>query len=199
MNATQIGAKVFIMSEFDVTRFLLYLDIYRITFATLVPVIINMLVKYPHPESFNLRAIEGVVSGSAPLNPETGQKLKHLYLNDYATVKQGMGLTETTCSLFQFAPDDVDDGRSIGWLNGNCKAKIVPVEDDDYTGTGTSDVVIGEIWVSGPNVMKGYYGKPKETATAIVNEDGERWLKTGDVGYAGDGGRFYIVDRMKVH
>ncbi|KAH8688963.1 hypothetical protein BGW36DRAFT_433734 [Talaromyces proteolyticus] len=197
MNAAQIGAKVFIMNKFNVKKFLHYLDIYRITFSTMVPVIANMVVKYPDSQSFNLKSIEGVVSGSAPLSPDTARKLKQLYLSEHATVKQGMGLTETTCSLFQFAPDDIDDGRSIGWLNANCKAKIVPVQGDDYSATAAGDAVVGEIWVSGPNIMKGYYNKPQETAKTIVHEDGERWMKTGDVGYVDELGRFYIVDRLK--
>jgi acyl-CoA synthetase (AMP-forming)/AMP-acid ligase II len=198
MNAVQLRAKVFVMSKFDVKAYLRYLDIYRITFVTTVPVIMAMMVKYPHPNSVNLKAIENVVSGSAPLSPEMGKRFKELYLHEEATVKQGMGLTETTCSLFQFAPDDIDDGRSIGWLNANCKAKIVPVAGEDYESTGPPGVVVGEIWVSGPNVMMGYYRKPKETAATIVHEAGERWLKTGDIGYADDSGRFYVVDRMKV-
>lgn len=198
MNAAKLGAKVFIMAKFDVTDFLRYLDIYRITFATMVPVIINSLIKYPHPESFNLKALEGVVSGSAPLSPEIAQKLKTLYLSEYATVKQGMGLTETTCSLFQFAQDDIDDGRSIGWLNANCKAKIVPVDGEDYKETAPADVAVGEIWVSGPNMMKCYYRNPGATVAAVTYEDGQDWFKTGDIGYADHRGRFYVVDRMKV-
>ncbi|KAL3442005.1 hypothetical protein BJX65DRAFT_313315 [Aspergillus insuetus] len=197
MNAVQFAAKVFIMTKFDVLKYLLYLDIYRITFATTVPVIMAMLVKYPHPVSFNLKALEDVISGSAPLSPETASRFKKLYLRDGVNVKQGMGLTETTCSLFQFAPDDIDDGRSIGWLNANCRAKIVPVRGEDYQGTGPTGTVVGEIWVSGPNIMMGYYKKPKETAATVVVEDGERWLKTGDIGYADSKGRFFVVDRMK--
>lgn len=166
------------MSKFDVRLYLRYLDIYRITFVTTVPVIIAMMVKYPHPSSFSLKSIEDVVLGSAPLSPGMGQRFKELYLGENAAVKQGMNLTETTCSLFQFAPDDIDDGRSIGWLNANCKAKIVPVGGEDYEGTGPPGVVVREIWVSGPNVMMGYYRKPQETAAAIIHEDGERWFKT---------------------
>jgi acyl-CoA synthetase (AMP-forming)/AMP-acid ligase II len=198
MNAAQLGAKVFIMSRFEIEEFLRYLDIYRITFATVVPVIINKMIKYPHPEAFNLKALEGVVSGSAPLSPEMAHKLKSLYLSEHASVKQGMGLTETTCSLFQFAQDDEDDGRSIGWLNANCKAKIVPVDGEDYDGTAPRNTTVGEIWVSGPNLMKGYYRKPEATAAAMTCEDGQTWFRTGDVGYVDWRGRFYIVDRLKV-
>jgi acyl-CoA synthetase (AMP-forming)/AMP-acid ligase II len=53
----------------------------------------------------------------------------------------------------------------------------------------------GEIWVRGPNIMKGYWQNPKATAETLT-PDG--WLKTGDIGYVDDAGLFYIVDRIKV-
>ncbi len=111
-----------------------------------------------------------------------------------------------TCSATGFAPDDEDDGRSVGWLNPNVSAKIVPLTADDDQDRafervgGDESYPVGEIWVSGPNIMKGYYKKPKETAETIVvdREDGGRWLRTGDIGYFDSRGYLYIVDRLKV-
>lgn len=54
----------------------------------------------------------------------------------------------------------------------------------------------GELWVRGPNIMKGYWQNPKATKETI-STDGERWLRTGDVAYVDDKSRFYIVDRIK--
>jgi long-subunit acyl-CoA synthetase (AMP-forming) len=59
-------------------------------------------------------------------------------------------------------------------------------------------VKIGEILISGPNTMKGYCNKPKETAEAIVFENRRPWLRTGGIGYVDARGCLYIVDRMKV-
>jgi len=138
-----------------------------------VPVILSMLVKHSYPDMYNLKSIESVVSGSAPLNPETGRKFAQRYLNEGSTVKQGLGLTETTCSLFQFAPDDKDDGKSVGWLNANCRAKIVPLEGEEFDGSVPAGVTVGEIWVSGPNIVKGYY---KEAKTKDGNlSRGRKW------------------------
>lgn len=165
-----------------------------------VPTVITMLCKQDAPERYNLKAIEQVTTGSAPLDPKLGALLAKLYLRPGVQVKQGWGMTETTCSATGFSPDDEDDGRSIGWLNPNCSAKIVPVEEELRNTSTTTEgkALVGEIWVSGPNVMKGYWNKPQATADTIIHEDGHRWLRTGDIGYCDDHGRFYIVDRLKV-
>ncbi|OAL36287.1 hypothetical protein AYO20_04445 [Fonsecaea nubica] len=191
INAAAWGAKVFIMSKFNVTRYLEYLDVYRITFMTGVPTVIAMLCKQNAPERYNLKSLEQVVTGSAPLDPGLGRLLARMYLRPGVQVKQGWGMTECTCSVTSFPPDEEDDGRSIGWLNPNCAAKIVPIAEDIPMSTSSGQEA-GELWVSGPNIMKGYWNKPEATAKTIVYEDGHRWLRTGDIGYYDDQGKFYI-------
>lgn len=186
------------MKSFNVQKYLLYLDIYRITFMASAPAILASMSKQPNPERFNLRAIETVTSGSAPLNLDVARKIEKMYLRPGVIVKQGWGLTETTCSITGFAPDDHDDGRSIGWLNPNCAARIQPLEGRDFSSVATAGATVGEIWVAGPNIMKCYYKNLAATADAIVESDGVRWLKTGDIGYIDDRGCIYIVDRLKV-
>ncbi|KAL5040849.1 hypothetical protein BDW71DRAFT_213713 [Aspergillus fruticulosus] len=197
VNAARLGAKVFIMKSFSVQKYLLYLDIYRITFMATVPAIMATIAKQPDPSIYNLKAIETVLSGSAPLSPDVGRLVEKMYLRPGVSVKQGWGMTETTCSITGFAPDDVGDRRSIGWLNPNCAARIEVLEGRDFSGAAPAGVTVGEIWVSGPNVMKGYYKNPKATEEAIVVADGVRWLRTGDIGYADERGCIYIVDRLK--
>jgi 4-coumarate--CoA ligase len=198
VTAARSGVKVFIMSKYDPWKYLLYLDIYRITFLTGVPALLVTLSKHPESKNFNLHAIESVVTGSAPLGPKIGKVVADSLLRPGVLVKQGWGLTECTCSATGFAQDDFDDGRSIGWLNPNVSARIVPVLDQDFGRASGIQHVIGEIWISGPNVMKGYYKRPDETADAVVQAEGRRWLRTGDIGYADDRGCFYIIDRLKV-
>lgn len=197
-TAARMGVKVFIMMEYSIQRYLLFLDIYRITFLTGVPTLMVALSKHPQATSYNLKAIESVVTGSAPLNPEIGRLVEKTHLRQGVQVKQGWGMTETTCSATGFAQDDEDDGRSIGWLNPNVSAKVVPMPEHGFEQNNDIPYTVGEIWVSGPNMMKGYYKKPKETSEAIVYEDERRWLRTGDIGYVDSRGCFYIVDRMKV-
>ncbi|KAL4806523.1 hypothetical protein BDV18DRAFT_159695 [Aspergillus unguis] len=197
LNAPRLNAKVFIMKSFDVQKYLLYMDIYRINFMVSVPAILATLSKQQNAHAYNLRAVETVTSGSAPLSPELGRLIQKLYLRPDVSVKQGWGMTETTCSITGFAPDDVDDGRSIGWLNPNCAARIERLDGRDFSGAAPAGVDVGEIWVAGPNIMKCYYKKPEATKDAIVEQDGIRWLKTGDIGYFDTRGCLYIVDRLK--
>jgi acyl-CoA synthetase (AMP-forming)/AMP-acid ligase II len=186
------------MESFNADQYLLYMDIYRINFMASVPAIMATLAKQPNASLYNLRAVETVTSGSAPLSAEVGRIIEKLYLRPGVTVKQGWGMTETTCSITGFAPDEEDDGRSIGWLNPNCAARIEKIEGRDFSGVAPDGVDVGEIWVAGPNVMKGYYKNPIATKETIVEENGLRWLRTGDIGYFDHRGRIYIVDRLKV-
>lgn len=199
LTAARCGAKVFIMSKFTLEKYLQFLDVYRITFMTTVPTILNMLNKYQHRQRFNLNAIEVVTSGSAPLDASLAANTAQKFLRAGVQIKQGWGMTETTCSVCGFSPDDKDDGASIGWLNPNCAAKIVPVNAEEETPSAAdADATVGEIWVAGPQMMKGYWHRPKETAETIVEQDGYRWVRTGDIGYIDHRGCLYIVDRLKV-
>jgi 4-coumarate--CoA ligase len=79
---------------------------------------------------------------------------------------------------------------SVGELNPNMEAKIV-----DDAGEELNDGKVGEFWIRGPNVMKGYWRMPEateETKTA------EGWLKTGDIARRDENGMIYIIDRKKV-
>lgn len=79
----------------------------------------------------------------------------------------------------------------MGELNANCEARIMA--DDGVTELGRNER--GELWVRGPNVMKGYWRNPQATQETLT-EDG--WLKTGDIAYVSTDGKFHVVDRKKV-
>lgn len=199
LSAAKLGAKVFIMSEFTLAKYLQFLDIYRITFMTSVPTILTMLLKYEHADRYNLKSVEVVTSGSAPLDGNLAKSITRRYLRTGVTVKQGWGMTETTCSVTGFAPDDEDDGKSIGWLNPNCAAKIVPIgEEDQQSMASATPSGIGELWVAGPNMMRGYWKNEAATKETVVESDGYRWIRTGDIGYFDGRECIYIVDRLKV-
>lgn len=137
MAAPRVGAKVFVMQKMDMTQFLTFLDIYRITFVNVVPTILKMMTKVPNPKSYNLKALQIVGSGSAPLDVQVAREVENLFLEPGVQIKQGWGMTETTCNVTGFSPDDTDDGRSIGWVNPTCRIRIVSVRIATFkTSTG---------------------------------------------------------------
>lgn len=163
-----------------------------------VPTIMVMLAKHSAASAYNFKTVEQVVSGSAPLGKDIGDMVSKRLLRADVQVKQGWGMTECTCSATGFAPDDLDDGSSVGWLNANVSSRIMPVEGRDFDSKAANGKVVGEIWISAPNLMKGYYKKVEQTNETIVYKDGQRWLRTGDVGFFDDLERLHIVDRLKV-
>ena len=146
------------------------------------------LAKHPAAATADLSSIRTAGSGAAPLSAEVGLQVEKRLTG--VNVKQGWGMTETTCSIMGFERDQEDRTGSVGELNPNCEAKIMA--DDGVTELGPNER--GELWVRGPNIMKGYYNKPEATADTVT-PDG--WLKTGDIGYFNKKNLFYVVDRKK--
>jgi len=183
--------RVYMMPKFDFVEMLTCLQKYRITDLVLVPPIIVAMAKHPATKNFDLSSVQGAGSGAAPLGREVSEEFERLWPTGQVNVKQGWGMTEVTCAATTFAPDKRSDSFSVGELLANMEAKIVLDEDGKIEAPQGER---GEIWVRGPNVMRGYWNKPaatKETLTA----DG--WLRTGDVAYVDKGNDFFIVDRKK--
>lgn len=105
---------------------------------------------------------------------------------------QGYGLTETS-PIATLAPAEVNNYGTIGWPISNVEIKIVDVGDAS-DGKGLDTHKSGELWIRGPNVMKGYF-KNEEATRAMITSD--RWLKTGDIGHYDENGLFYVSDRLK--
>jgi long-chain acyl-CoA synthetase len=126
--------------------------------------------------------------GAAPLAPEVGQRVQEKL---HVTVVQGYGLTEAS-PVTHLNP--VDQGRikldAVGLAVPNQEQKIVDLESGERE-VGIGEV--GELWVKGPHVMRGYWRAPEETSRTI--RDG--WLATGDIARMDHEGYVYIVDRKK--
>ncbi|KAL2373020.1 4-coumarate-CoA ligase [Blastomyces gilchristii SLH14081] len=184
------GIPVYIMARFDFVQMLEAVQKLRITSLTVVPPIAVALAKHPLVKKYDLSSVLAVSSGAAPLSREISEEVEALFPAGKLYVRQGWGMTETTLSMLGWDPNDLGTSASVGELNANCEAKIMA--DDGVTELARNQR--GEIWVRGPNVMKGYWNKPEATKETLTED---RWLKTGDIGYVDDTGKFYIVDRMK--
>jgi acyl-CoA synthetase (AMP-forming)/AMP-acid ligase II len=180
------GATIVTLPRFDMSAFLDVLERHRVTRAHVAPPIVLGLAKTPGLEGREL-ALEVVISGAAPLDAGTADRASERL---GAPVRQGYGMTEAS-PVTHIAPDDgieEQDPGAVGPLVPSTEARLV----DPGSGADTEDA--GELWVRGPQVMRGYLGDDEATA-ATLTADG--WLKTGDVARIDDGGAFRIVDRVK--
>jgi acyl-CoA synthetase (AMP-forming)/AMP-acid ligase II len=105
-------------------------------------------------------------------------------------VLQAYGMTELSPGTHA-VPQDAQDPPSgaVGKLFPSTEMRLVGADGEDV-----ADREVGEIWIRGPQVMKGYLGRPAETDATI---DREGWLHTGDIGRVDDCGYLYVVDRVK--
>ncbi|MFN7017933.1 MAG: 4-coumarate--CoA ligase family protein [Fimbriimonadales bacterium] len=182
------GMTIVTMPRFDLEQFLKIMQDYKITRANLVPPIILALAKHPIVDNYDLSHLKIIMSGAAPLSAELAQACSERL---GCIVLQGYGLTETS-PVTHVNPEDPARIKlgSVGVPIANTECAVVSLETGNPLGVREE----GEIWIRGPQVMKGYLNNPEATAQTLT-PDG--WLRTGDVGYVDEDGYFYIVDRVK--
>lgn len=183
------GATVVSMPRFDLQQFMAILARYRVTIAPLVPPIVLAIAKYPSLGELDLSSLRLVFSGAAPLGEELARSVSARL---GCPVVQGYGMTEAS-PVTHLSPthDAPFKPGSIGHVVPSTEVKIVEVDTTrDVSGPGQD----GELWIRGPQIMKGYLNRPEDTAAAI---DADGWYHTGDVGHVDDEGYFFIVDRTK--
>ncbi len=183
------GATIITMPRFELEQFLELVQKHKVTRVNLVPPILVGLAKHPVVDNYDLTSLIELFSGAAPLGQELANEVKNR-LN--CRVLQGYGLTETSpvTHVYNRTLTKSDKLSSVGPAIPNTEVMVVDVATGEPLGRNEN----GEIWIRGPQVMKGYLNNPDATA-ATVDEDG--WLHTGDIGYVDDEGFFYIVDRLK--
>ena len=161
---------------------------YRITILPLVPPIVLGLVKHPLVAKYDLSSVRLVFSGAAPLGEDIARELSAKL---GCPVVQGYGMTEAS-PVTHLSPTSHEPMKpgSAGKVVPNTEVKMVDVVSGEAVAQGAE----GELWIRGPQIMKGYLGRPAETADCL---DREGWYHTGDVGYVDDEGFFFIVDRTK--
>jgi long-chain acyl-CoA synthetase len=179
------GGKIVLLSSFDIDAVFSSIEKYRAEIMAAVPTMYIYMLLHPEPEKYDLSSMKYWISGSAPLTLETQSRFLEKFGHE---IIEGWGLTEAgannSCNPFE--------GKkkigSIGLPTQGTRMKVV----DDH-GREVPIGTEGEIIISGPMLMKGYWNKPQETAEVL--KDG--WLYTGDIGYQDEEGYFFITERKK--
>jgi acyl-CoA synthetase (AMP-forming)/AMP-acid ligase II len=182
------GATLVILPRFELVSTLRALQDFGVTRAYLAPPTVLNLARHPRVDDYDLSRIKVVHSGGAPLSEAVARDCADRL---GCQIKQAYALTECYPAL-RMGQADADMRRitSVGRCAPNTDCKVVDPDTGAELGPGQP----GELWLRGPQVMKGYLNQPEATAQTL---DAEGWLRTGDIGLVDDEGFFTIVDRLK--
>ncbi len=155
-----------------------------------VPLMYIMMVNHPNVTKYNLRSLEAGISGAAPLPVAVAEKFERL---TGAKIREGYGLTESSPVTHINPILGKAKKGSIGLPVPSTIAAVADPEEPVILPPGE----VGELVVSGPQVMKGYHNMPGENEKVFFECCGRQWLRTGDMARMDEEGYFYIVDRKK--
>lgn len=181
------GFHLVVMAKFEIESFCALIQKHRISFVYVVPPVVLLLAKHPCVDKYDLSSLRMMNSGAAPLTQEL---VEAVYKRLKVPIKQGYGLSETSPTTHAQPWDEWDKTiGSVGRLMPNITAKYMSPEEKEVP-VGE----VGELWMKGPNIFKGYHNNPEGTANALTSDG---YFKTGDVGYQDKDGNFFITDRVK--
>jgi long-chain acyl-CoA synthetase len=192
MLGTWMGALQIIVPKYDVEMVLQALRDFRPTFFPAVPTIFVSLLAHPKVHEYNLDLVRTFNSGGAPCPPEVIEEWERRIGR---TLNEGYGLSETSPVTHSTPHLARRKPGTIGLAYPDTDMKIVDIE------TGTREMPLGEageLCISGPQVMKGYWNKPEESANVLrTHADGRLWFHTGDIATMDGDGFTSIVQRKK--
>lgn len=189
IKSVSLSETIVLMNRFDLKNMCRAVQEYKVTQIVGAPPVVVAMIKDRATHDFNLKSLETVGSGGAPLGKEIIAAFKAKFPDK--ELFQGYGMTETAGAIFRStSPEESLHWGSVGKLTGHCEARIV----DPDSGNALPPGKLGELWIRGPLIMKGYIGNAQATSETLV---GDGWLKTGDLCYIDNEGFLFVVDRLK--
>lgn len=187
MNAPVLGAaEIVLLPRFNARDVVRTIAKRQPTFLIGVPTMFVALGNLPDIERWNLKSLDGIFVGAAPLTQGVKDGFES---RTGARMIEGYGLTEVVTACTANPYKGVHKLGSVGIPFPDVEARITSLDDGRELGPGEQ----GEIELRTPSMMLGYFNNREETERTIV--DG--WLRTGDIGYRDEDGYFYITDRKK--
>lgn len=179
------GASLVIADKFDPHTFFDTVEHHRPTYFSAVPTIYNVLAALPDGVTPDTSSLRFGICGAAPVAAELLSRFEARF--GFPLI-EGYGLSEATCAS---TINPIAGERRAGTAGIAFPGQQIRIVDE--LGIELATGVDGEVLVAGPNVMRGYLGRPDETARAII--DG--WLHTGDIGHLDADGYLTLVGRSK--
>ncbi|MEI8050636.1 MAG: AMP-binding protein [Actinomycetes bacterium] len=192
---TAAGGKLVMMHHFDPDRALELIEREKITTFGGVPTMVMQVLDSPDLATRDTSSVRSVSYGGAPAPPELVRRIRETF--PIGQPGNGYGMTETTAATaMNTGPDYVERPDSVGTAVPVTDVAVVPegfdgAEPDPLRPQGPD--VTGELWIKGPQVVRGYWNRPTETAATFT----AGWVRTGDIARLDEEGFIYIVDRAK--
>lgn len=185
-HAILSGSTQCLLSKFDINELIRLIEKQKPNLFMGVPAMYIAIAMRDNVKNYDFSSLKACICGSAPLPPAIQQKFKELTGTE---VRDAYGLSECSPVVSATPINGKNKYGSIGTPVPDTEVKIV----DPDTGAELAYGSVGELVVKGPQVMKGYWGHPKETAMVLKNG----WLHTGDLGIMDEDGYIFITDRLK--
>lgn len=182
------GAALVMMRKWDPEEAMRLIEREKITHAGGVPTIAWQLIEHPARGKYDLSSLESISYGGAPSAPELVRKMQDVIPK--SVPGNGWGMTETSATCTHHSGEDyLRRSDSCGPAVPVCDLKIMSIDGEAELPLGE----VGELWARGPNIVRGYWNKPADTAKTFV--DG--WVRTGDLARLDEEGFCVIIDRAK--
>jgi long-chain acyl-CoA synthetase len=183
------GATLVLFTTPDIDDILSAMERYQASGFLGVPTLFEYLKEYEKTDRVNWKRVKLIGCGADTLHESTIQGWE---ARTGTKILEGHGMTETT-SLNHASPYQRPKTGSFGVPVPNVKAAVVAHDSTEFLPPGE----VGEMILSGPNIMQGYWKRPEETEEAIIEIEGEKWLRTGDLVSMDDEGYFHFFDRKR--